>query len=149
MVSASGIYLELSDGRKVIDGISSWWVNTVGHGRPEIAKAISKQQQTLDHVLFAGATHKSASDLSKTLIEMATSGMTDGPNKLAKVFYSDNGSTAVEVGLKMAFQYQQNKGKTPTKFLALKGSYHGDTFGAMSMELRRAFMITIKNYFLM
>lgn len=147
VVSASGIYLELSDGRKVIDGISSWWVNTVGHGRPEIAKAISKQQQTLDHVLFAGATHKSASDLSKTLIEMATSGMTDCPNKLAKVFYSDNGSTAVEVGLKMAFQYQQNKGKTPTKFLALKGSYHGDTFGAMSIGAATGFHDHYKKLF--
>lgn len=138
--TAKGSFLYLSDGRKVYDGISSWWVNTVGHGCFEVGKEILKQQQSLDHVLFAGATHKPAADLSKTLVKMA------GDN-FQKVFYSDNGSTSVEVGLKMAYQYQKNIGKNPTKFIALKGSYHGDTFGAMSVGAETGFHDTYDSLF--
>ncbi|MEZ4743903.1 MAG: adenosylmethionine--8-amino-7-oxononanoate transaminase [Bdellovibrionota bacterium] len=124
---AKGIFLELEDGRKIIDGSSSWWVNTIGHGRPEIAAAIKKQQQELDHVIFAGATHAPAIYLAKKIITLADS-------HLSKVFFSDNGSTAVEVGLKMAFQKFVNRGELGrTKFLGFKGSYHGDTLGAMSV----------------
>lgn len=140
VVGAKGRYLYLADGRKVLDGISSWWVNTVGHGRIEVGHAMVTQQQKLDHVLFAGATHKSAADLAKKLVDIA------GPS-FARVFYSDNGSTAVEVGLKMAFQYQQIKGKKPKRFIALKGSYHGDTFGAMSVAASTGFFNPYKSLF--
>ena len=114
-------------GKKLLDGVSSWWVNTIGHGRPEIGKAISQQQAQMDHVIFAGATHHPAAKLANKITEL-----TDG--LLSKVFFSDNGSTAVEVALKIAHQSWQQRGeKGRHKFLALKGSYHGDTFGAMSI----------------
>lgn len=131
--SARGIYLNLLDGRKVIDGISSWWVNTIGHGRKEIADAIAYQQQKLDHVLFAGATHEPAVTLARSLLEIS------GQN-FGKVFFSDNGSTAVEVAIKIAYQSFQNQGDLGRRtFLALRGSYHGDTFGAMSLGKETGF----------
>jgi len=124
---AKGIYLYTQDNEKLVDGNSSWWVNTVGHGRKEIRKAIVRQQAKMDHVLFAGATHKPASQLSQRIIALAAS-------KLQRVFFSDNGSTAVEVGLKMAFQSFANKGDfNRDTFIAFEGSYHGDTFGTMSV----------------
>ena len=140
IIGARGSYLFTADGKKLFDGISSWWVNTVGHGRLEIGSEILRQQQTLDHVLFAGTTHSAASTLSKTLVEMAG-------DHFSKVFFSDNGSTSIEVGLKMAYQYMKNKGKNPRKFLALKGSYHGDTFGAMSVGAQTGFHDTYEKLF--
>jgi adenosylmethionine-8-amino-7-oxononanoate aminotransferase len=127
-----GSYLYLSDDRKIFDSISSWWLTLHGHSHPIIAKAIAEQAQILDQVIFAGFTHEPASILAKKLIERA-------PKGLAKVFYSDDGSTAVEVALKMCVQYWQHQNETRTTFLALEDSYHGDTFGAMSASARGSF----------
>ena len=107
--------------------ISSWWVNLHGHGRPELARAISEQVLRLDHVQFAGATHEPAVRLAERLLEKA--GLTGS----ARVFYSDNGSTAVEAALKIAHQHWVNHGESRHLFAALHGAYHGDTFGAMSV----------------
>jgi adenosylmethionine-8-amino-7-oxononanoate aminotransferase len=127
-----GSYLYLSDGRKIFDGISSWWVTLHGHAHPIIAKAIAEQAQKLEQVIFAGFTHEPASILAKKLIERA-------PKGLEKVFFSDNGSTAVEAAMKMCVQYWQHYKETRTIFLALDGAYHGDTFGAMSASARGTF----------
>lgn len=125
---AKGATLTLADGRTLIDGTSSWWVNNVGHGRPEIADAIHRQQQTADHTIFAGMWHEPAALLAKSLVELNHPGLT-------RVFFSDNGSTALEVALKIAFQSFSNCGRSERNlFLSLKGSYHGDTFGAMSIS---------------
>lgn len=126
VVSAQGAYLELLGGHKVLDAISSWWTNIHGHGHPKLAAAIGAQVSKLDHVLFAGCTHEGAAEVSRRLVDIS-------PEGLNRVFFSDNGSTAVEVALKMAFQYWQNKGNNKRKrFLAFEGAYHGDTVGAMS-----------------
>ncbi len=120
----------------VIDAISSWWVNLLGHNHPELSRAVARQAHELEHVLFAGFTHEPAILLSQKLIQLTTS----RGCHLSKVFFSDNGSTAVEVALKMAYQYFQQKGDMKrTKFLALRGSYHGDTLGAMSVGEREGF----------
>ena len=126
VVRAEGAYLELAGGHKVLDAISSWWTNIHGHGHPKLAKAIGDQVSLLDHVLFAGCTHEGAAEVAKRLVEITPAGLT-------RVFYSDNGSTAVEVALKMAFQYWQNQDQPQrNRFLAFEGAYHGDTVGAMS-----------------
>jgi adenosylmethionine-8-amino-7-oxononanoate aminotransferase len=124
---ARGVNLELADGKRVLDGSASWWVNTVGHGRKEIGRAIVRQQQQLDHVIFANLSHKPAIELAERILQFSDS-------HLDRVFFSDNGSTAVEIALKMAYQACVNRGE-PEKsvFLAFAGSYHGDTFGAMSI----------------
>lgn len=128
LVRASHIYLYTADGERLVDGTSSWWANTIGHGRPEIGAAIYRQQQTLDHTIFAGATHPGAAELAKRLVEISE-------GQLQRVFYSDNGSCAVEIALKMAIQKASNRGEHQRKdFLSLKGAYHGDTFGAMSVS---------------
>ena len=128
--SASGAYLELEDGTRLLDAISSWWVNLLGHCHPKIVKAIQTQSQNLDHVLFAGFTHEPAVLLANQLISYAQGKGAE----LSRAFYSDNGSTAVEVALKMAFQFFRNKGANDkNRFLALRNSYHGDTFGAMAV----------------
>lgn len=121
----NGIYLELEDGRKLIDCISSWWVNIHGHSHPSIARAIFEQAQKLEHVIFAGFTHEPAEELAGQLLKHL-------PSNLKHVFYSDNGSTSVEVALKMACQYWYNQGQKRQHFIAFEGGYHGDTFGAMS-----------------
>ncbi len=127
VVSADGPYLQLADGRRILDVISSWWTNLHGHSHPKIAKAIGAQAAQLDHVIFAGCTHPLAVELAQKIIEIA-------PQGLSRVFYSDNGSTSVEVGLKMAFQYWQNKNRPHKKeFVSLEHAYHGDTIGAMSV----------------
>jgi adenosylmethionine---8-amino-7-oxononanoate aminotransferase len=123
---AEGAYLYASDGRVFLDAIASWWVNIHGHGHPAIAKKIAEQAAKLDHVLFAGFTHTPAIELAEGLLSVL-------PPHFDKVFYSDNGSTAVEVALKMALQYFFNKGeKHKTRIIAFENAYHGDTFGAMS-----------------
>lgn len=134
--AAQGSEIFFADGNKVIDGISSWWVNLHGHSHPVIAQAIAAQAHTLEHVIFAGYTHKPAVQLADKLIKEV--------QKLApqieKVFYSDNGSTAVEVALKMAYQAQKQNGEQRReRFLALEGSYHGDTLAAMSASDRNGF----------
>ena len=115
------------EGREYLDMISSWWVNLHGHGRPELAKAVADQILNLDHVQFAGATHEPAVLLAERLLEAA------GLRGKAKVFYSDNGSTAVEVALKIAHQHWVNQGTPRKLFAVLEGGYHGDTVGAMSV----------------
>lgn len=127
MYSGKGSYLYDKNRKKYLDLISSWWVNLHGHSRPEIADAIYKQAQTLEHVIFAGITHKPATILCEKLQAIL-------PKNLSKFFFSDNGSTAVEVALKMAYQYWQNiEKKDKTLFLNFQGGYHGDTIGAMSL----------------
>ncbi len=112
-------------GKEYIDAIASWWVNPFGHSNPIIADAIYQQLTTLEHVLFGGFTHDKAVYLSEKLMEIL-------PSNQKKVFYSDNGSTAVEVAIKGALQYFYNKGKKKTKIIAFEDAFHGDTFGAMA-----------------
>lgn len=132
IVKGAGIYLYEENGKKYIDAISSWWTCIHGHGHPYIAEKIKEQAESLEHVIFAGFTHQPAVQLVERLMQYL-------PSNQAKAFFSDNGSTAVEVGLKMAFQYWHNKGVQKTKIIALKEAYHGDTFGAMSVGSRSTF----------
>lgn len=132
IVKGRGTYLYDENGNKYIDAISSWWTNLHGHAHPYIAKKISEQLKKLEHVIFAGFTHEPAIELAEGLLKHL-------PNNQSKIFYSDNGSTAVEVALKMAFQYWHNQNKPKTKIIAFKDAYHGDTFGAMSVGGRNAF----------
>ena len=132
IVRGEGSILYDANGREYLDMISSWWVNLHGHAHPYIAQRVSEQLNTLEHVIFAGFTHQPA-------VEMAERLLTILPQNQAKVFYSDNGSTAVEVALKMAFQYWHNLGQPRRKGVALEGAYHGDTFGAMAVSGRSAF----------
>ena len=124
---AEGPWLIGADGRRVLDASGSWWCNNLGHGHPAIRRAINAQAERLMHCTLAAATHEPAVRLAAELAAVAPKGLT-------RVFYSDNGSTAVEVALKIAFQYwQQNGHPERTRFLALPGAYHGDTIGAMSV----------------
>ena len=126
ITSAKGIRLYAEDGREFLDLISSWWVNLHGHAHPTIAAAIAKQAHTLEQVIFAGFTHQPAAQLAHELVQRLPAGLT-------RVFFSDDGSTAVEVALKMALQYWQAKGERRQRILTLRHGYHGDTFGAMSV----------------
>jgi adenosylmethionine---8-amino-7-oxononanoate aminotransferase len=123
---SEGIHLHTSDGRVIKDMVSSWWTNLHGHNHPHIVKAIQKQAENLSHVIFSGFTHEPAITLAERLARIL-------PGQMEKLFFSDNGSTAVEVGLKMAIQYWHNLGVKKRKILAFEGCYHGDTFGAMSL----------------
>lgn len=127
-----GAYLLTRDGTSYLDAISSWWVNLHGHAHPYIAKKIADQASELEHVIFAGFTHPPARELTDRLLPLL-------PGKMGKLFYSDNGSTAVEVGLKIALQYWHNKKKNKTKIVSFKGGYHGDTFGTMSASGKTPF----------
>ncbi|WP_258099042.1 adenosylmethionine--8-amino-7-oxononanoate transaminase [Marinoscillum pacificum] len=129
---AKGLYIHTLDGRKIMDSISSWWVNIHGHSHPKINKAVSRQAAKMEQVIFAGFTHKPAVDLSKTLKKLL-------PSNISKIFFSDNGSTSVEVAIKLAIQYWYNLGKPRKKIIALEGAYHGDTFGSMSVAERNLF----------
>ena len=140
VVKGEGIYLVDEKGNKYIDAISSWWTNIHGHAHPYIAQKIYEQAQQLEHVIFAGCTHEPAVQLGERLLPLL-------PGNFSKAFYSDNGSTAVEVALKMAIQYQGNKEQgTRNKILALRHSYHGDTFGAMSVSERSVFVKAFEDY---
>lgn len=132
IVKGAGSYLYTEDGKKIIDAISSWWTCLHGHSHPYIAEKLSEQAKQLEHVMFAGFTHEPAVKLAENLLAVL-------PSNQARIFYSDNGSTAVEVGLKMAFQYWRNVKQEKRKVIAFKDSYHGDTFGAMSVGSRSAF----------
>ena len=124
---ADGPWLIGADGRRVLDASGSWWCNNLGHGHPRLRAALARQSKRMMHCTLAAATHEPAALLASELAEIA-------PDGLERVFYSDNGSTAVEVALKMAFQYWQQNGRPErSRFLALPGAYHGDTLGAMSL----------------
>lgn len=139
VTKAEGIYLHTADGRRIIDGICSWWVNLHGHSHPAIAKAIYEQATTLEHVIFAGFTHPPAIELAEQLLTIV-------PSNQKKVFFSDNGSTAVEVAIKMAIQYWHNLGAPRKKIIAIDGAYHGDTFGAMAVGERGPFTAPFHDY---
>ncbi|MBF0138092.1 MAG: adenosylmethionine--8-amino-7-oxononanoate transaminase [Magnetococcus sp. DMHC-1] len=125
IVAARDATLFAADGHKYLDLISSWWVTTHGHAHPAIARAIATQAEKLEQVIFAGFTHEPAVKLASRLVARL-------PHGLNRVFYSDDGSTSVEVALKMACQYWINRGERRTRFLSFEGGYHGDTAGAMS-----------------
>jgi adenosylmethionine-8-amino-7-oxononanoate aminotransferase len=122
-----------------LDAVSSWWVNIHGHANEYIANAIAEQAHTLEHVIFAGFTHEPAVRLAKNLMTILSENQ-------SKIFYSDNGSTAVEVAIKMAFQYWHNQGIRKRKVVVLEGAYHGDTFGAMSVGERGLFTEPFQPY---
>ena len=127
VLSADGVYLNLDNDKRVVDGMSSWWSAIHGYNHPALNKAVTTQLGRMSHVMFGGLTHEPAITLAQTLVELT-------PDSLTKVFFTDSGSVAVEVALKIALQYWHNKGRSDKhKFIALRGGYHGDTFGAMSV----------------
>ncbi len=127
VTSAKGATLTTSDGREILDLVSSWWTCVHGHAHPELNAALARQAEAMEHVMFGGFTHSSAIHLAERLSQLL-------PEDLSRVFFSDNGSTAVEVALKIAFQYWRNRGDTGRNgFLAFEGAYHGDTLGAMAV----------------
>lgn len=129
---ADGAALHTADGRRVVDAISSWWVTTHGHRHPKIMAAIADQAQRLDQIIFAGWTHEPAEALARALIELL-------PAPLAHVFFSDSGSTSVEVALKMALGFWGNTGRPRSRIVTMEGGYHGDTVGGMSVGARGVF----------
>jgi adenosylmethionine-8-amino-7-oxononanoate aminotransferase len=135
IAAAKDATLITRDGKRIFDAISSWWVTLHGHAHPHIAQALAKQAATLEQVIFAGFTHEPAEQLAKGLVGIS-------PEGLEHVFLSDNGSTAVEVALKMALGHFANRGEKRTRLLALEHAYHGDTFGAMSVSARSDFTAT-------
>lgn len=138
IVKGEGAYFYDKDGNKLLDGISSWWVNLHGHCHPYISQKVSEQLRTLEHAIFSAFTHEPAVNLAERLINHL-------PENQAKIFYSDNGSTAVEVGLKMVLQYWHNQGLIKKKFIAFENAYHGDTFGGMSVGARNVFNNAFEN----
>ena len=132
IVKGKGVHLITRDGIDYLDGISSWWVNLHGHSHPYIAEKIADQAINLEHVIFSGFTHPPGLELTSRLLSIL-------PGKMGKIFYSDNGSTAVEVGIKIALQYWYNQNIKRTKIITFKRGYHGDTFGTMSVAGKNAF----------
>jgi adenosylmethionine-8-amino-7-oxononanoate aminotransferase len=125
--SAEGVRLTTDDGRQLIDAMSSWWCAIHGYRHPDLDGAVLRQVSTMSHVMFGGLTHRPAIELAETLVELT-------PGPLSRVFFADSGSVSVEVALKMALQYQRGQGRPgKTRMLALRGGYHGDTTGAMSV----------------
>lgn len=127
-----GAYVETREGRRILDAISSWWVITHGHRHPRIVGAIRNATETLDQVIFAGLSHEPAERLASALVDMA-------PKGLDWVFYSDSGSTSVEVALKMALGFHRNNGAPRSRIVVMEHSYHGDTIGTMSVGARGVF----------
>jgi adenosylmethionine-8-amino-7-oxononanoate aminotransferase len=132
VAQGDGAWLMTEDGRRILDGISSWWVTTHGHNHPRIMAAIRAQTEKLDQVIFAGFTHRPAEEVAQALLDIA-------PPGLGHVFYSDSGSTAVEVALKMALGFWHNRGEKRTRIIALEQAYHGDTIGTMAAGARGVF----------
>lgn len=132
VVRGEGAALFTDDDRRIIDGISSWWVTTHGHSHPRIMAAIAEQAGKLDQIIFAGWTHEPAETLARALVDMM-------PRPLDYVFFSDSGSTSVEVALKMALGYWTNRGEPRHQIVVMEHSYHGDTIGAMSVGARGVF----------
>jgi len=129
LTRAEGAILHTQDGRRLIDGISSWWVTTHGHCHPRIMAAIRDQAARLDQIIFAGFTHEPAEDVARELVRIT-------PAPLTRVFFSDSGSTSVEVALKMALGYWLDRGEARHRIVVMAHSYHGDTIGAMSVGAR-------------
>ncbi|MBS1521645.1 MAG: adenosylmethionine--8-amino-7-oxononanoate transaminase [Bacteroidetes bacterium] len=138
IVRGEGACLYDENGKRYIDAVSSWWVNIHGHAHPYIAQKVAEQLNKLEHVIFAGFTHEPAVELAERLLAIL-------PSNQQKAFYSDNGSTAVEVAIKMCLQYWHNQGINRTKILAFNNAYHGDTFGAMAVSGRSAFTAAFDN----
>jgi adenosylmethionine---8-amino-7-oxononanoate aminotransferase len=132
IVRTEGAYVETREGQRILDAISSWWVITHGHRHPKIMEAIRHATETLDQVIFAGLSHEPAEQLASTLVDMAPAG-------LDWVFYSDSGSTSLEVALKMALGFYRNKGAPRSRIVVMEHSYHGDTIGTMSVGARGVF----------
>lgn len=132
IVRGQGVYLYTEDGRRLLDGTSSWWVNIHGHSHPVLNEALAAQAGRLEQVIFANCTHEPAVAFAEQLVGVL-------PHGLSRVFYSDNGSTAVEVALKMASQYWSNRGEHRRVFITLQHAYHGDTVGAMSASAPSVF----------
>lgn len=132
IVRGEGVWLYAEDGRKFLDGTASWWVNAHGHGNAYIAECIAEQAKQLEHIIFAGFTHAPAVSLAERLLSLLN-------RHYSRIFYSDNGSTSVEVALKMALQFFKNQDVPRKKIIAFENAYHGDTFGAMSVGHRNAF----------
>jgi adenosylmethionine-8-amino-7-oxononanoate aminotransferase len=129
-----GAYLYAADNRKIIDAIASWWVVTHGHCHPPIVRAIQRQAEQLNQIIFAGHTHEPAEDVASAILKLV-------PRGLDYVFFSDSGSTSVEVALKMALGYWHNIGETRSRIVVMQHSYHGDTIGAMSVGARGVFNV--------
>lgn len=124
--SASGVYLHMAEGGVLIDGMSSWWSAVHGHGHPRLVAAAKRQMDTMSHVMFGGLTHAPAAQLTHNLLNLTE-------REFSQVFYSDSGSVAVEVAMKMALQWARGRGKSGDRFLTWRSGYHGDTFAAMSV----------------
>lgn len=138
IVRGEGAYFYDNDGNKLLDAISSWWVNLHGHCHPYISQKVADQLHLLEHAIFSSFTHEPAVKLAERLVGHL-------PENQSKIFYSDNGSTAVEVGLKMVLQYWYNQGVSKKKFIAFENAYHGDTFGGMSVGARNVFNNAFEN----
>ncbi|WP_343153984.1 adenosylmethionine--8-amino-7-oxononanoate transaminase [Buchnera aphidicola] len=141
VISAKGVYLKLKNGKNIIDGMSSWWSAIHGYNHPILNKALKKQIKKMSHVMFGGISHPPAILLCRKLIQLT-------PEKLDCVFLSDSGSIAIEVAIKMLIQYWQSLGENRTQILTIKNSYHGDTFGAMSISDPENSIHKIYNQFL-
>ena len=139
VVRGEGALLIDEQGQTYIDADASWWVNTIGHGHPLVAERIAAQVRQLEHCIFACLTHEPAVQLAERLLQVL-------PGTCSRIFYSDDGSTSVEVALKMAIQYWHNQGVPRTKILALEGGYHGDTFGSMSVGAKSVFTTPFEPY---
>ncbi len=126
VVSASGVRLRLADGRELIDGVASWWTACHGYGHPHILKSIREQLEKMPHVMFGGLAHEPAYRLAARLAAML-------PGDLNHIFFSESGSVAVEVALKMAVQFWLNQNERRTNFVSFRGGYHGDTFATMAI----------------
>lgn len=134
VASTEGVNLHLADGRTVIDGMSSWWAACHGHGHPHLVEAAHRQIDRMSHVMFGGLTHQPAAELAERLVNWVNSGSVNAGDPMDGVFYSDSGSVAVEVALKMALQYQRGTGNPHRdRFLTWRSGYHGDTQGPMSV----------------
>ena len=141
IVRAKGAVLFGEDGKEYIDGIASWYTAMYGHCNPYIIEQVGKQMQELDQIVFTGFTHKPATTLAEKLFAIL-------PSNQAKMFFNDNGSTAVEAGIKMALQYHHNKGQKRATLIAFEGGFHGDTFGAMSVSGLSVYNGPFEDYFL-
>jgi adenosylmethionine-8-amino-7-oxononanoate aminotransferase len=124
--ATEGVHLILDDGRKLVDGMSSWWCAIHGYGHPALVNALQEQAEVMSHVMFGGITHEPAIELAQRLIDIT-------PQRISKVFLCDSGSVSVEVAIKMAYQYAAAKGKAARKLMTIRKGYHGDTFGAMAV----------------